>query len=80
MGRGPIRTALEVIRQVAILAQPFVPASAGKILDLLNIPPAERDFATLGGGRRIAPGTTLLPITPVFPRYVEPEEPEETAG
>ncbi len=70
----------EVIRQVAILAQPFVPASAGKMLDLLNIPSAERDFATLGGGRRIAPGTTLLPITPVFPRYVEPEEPEEKAG
>ena len=31
----------EVIRQVAILAQPFMPASAGKLLDLLGVP-AER--------------------------------------
>ena len=64
----------EVIRQVAILAQPFVPASAGKMLDLLNIPSAERDFSALGGGRRLAPGTALGAIAPVFPRYVEPDE------
>jgi len=64
----------EVIRQVAILAQPFMPTSAGKLLDLLNIPAAERDFAALGAGRRLGAGTTLPPIAPVFPRYVEPEE------
>ena len=64
----------EVIRQVAILAQPFVPTSAAKLLDLLSIPPADRDFAALGAGRRLAAGTTLAPIAPVFPRYVEPEE------
>src|SRR6188474_138453 len=64
----------EVIRQVAILAQPFMPTSAAKLLDLLNIPAAERDFAALGAGRRLASGTTLPPIAPVFPRYVEPEE------
>ena len=40
----------EVIRQVAILAQPFMPASAGKLLDLLAVPADERDFAALGGG------------------------------
>ena len=33
----------------------------------------ERDFAMLGGGRRIAPGTALPPPVPVFPRYVEAE-------
>src|ERR1043166_6864109 len=38
----------EVIRQVAILAQPFMPASAGKLLDLLGIPEGERQFAKLG--------------------------------
>src|SRR5436309_1710460 len=38
----------EVIRQVAILAQPFMPVSAGKLLDLLAIPAGERDFAALG--------------------------------
>jgi methionyl-tRNA synthetase len=63
----------EVIRKVAILALPFMPASAAKFLDLLSIPASERDFAALGGARRLAPGTTLGAIKPVFPRYVEPE-------
>src|SRR4051794_29839078 len=63
----------EVIRQIAILAQPFMPESAAKMLDLLSIPPGERDFAALGGGHRLRPGTTLPPPVPVFPRYIEPE-------
>jgi methionyl-tRNA synthetase len=63
----------EVIRQVAILAQPFVPESAAKLLDLLGIPADGRDFYTLGGAQRIAAGSTLPVPTPVFPRYVEPE-------
>jgi methionyl-tRNA synthetase len=63
----------EVIRQIAILTQPFIPASAGKLLDLLAIPSGERNFAALGGAHRIVPGTTLPPPAPVFPRYVEPE-------
>jgi len=63
----------EVIRQVAILAQPFLPECAPKLLDLLAIPPAERQFAELGGGRRVAPGIRLPAPAPVFPRYVEPE-------
>ncbi len=62
----------EVIRQVAILAQPFMPDSAGKLLDLLAVSPGERDFARLGGGARIAAGAQLPPPAPVFPRYVEP--------
>jgi methionyl-tRNA synthetase len=64
----------EVLRQVAILAQPFVPSSAAKMLDLLAISADERDFAQLGGGKRIKAGVTLPPPKPVFPRYVEPEE------
>ena len=63
----------EVIRQVAILAQPFMPQSAAKLLDLLAIPAAERQFEALGNGRRIALGSTLPPPAPVFPRYVDPE-------
>jgi methionyl-tRNA synthetase len=64
----------EVIRQVGILCQPFMPASAAKLLDLLAIPAGQRSFATLGAaGRRIAPGTALPQPAPVFPRYVEPE-------
>jgi methionyl-tRNA synthetase len=61
----------EVIRQVAILAQPFMPVSAGKLLDLLAVPPSERDFAMLGSDHRIASGVALPPPAPVFPRYVE---------
>jgi methionyl-tRNA synthetase len=63
----------EVIRQVAILAQPFMPASAGKLLDLLAVPAGARDFKALGGGSRIAPGAALPAPMPVFPRYVEQE-------
>jgi len=62
----------EVLRQVAILAQPFMPESAGRLLDLLAIPATARDFAALGEGRRIASATVLPAPAPVFPRYVEP--------
>jgi methionyl-tRNA synthetase len=64
----------EVLRQVAILCQPFIPASAVKLLDLLGIAPDARQFAALGGaGTRILAGTKLPAPAPVFPRYVEPE-------
>ena len=63
----------EVIRQIAILAQPFLPEGASKMLDLLAIPAAERQFSELGGHHRITPGTTLPAPAPVFPRYVERE-------
>jgi len=63
----------EVIRQVAILTQPFVPAAAARMLDLLAIPAEERSFYELKPDRRIKPGVTLPPAKPVFPRYVEPE-------
>jgi methionyl-tRNA synthetase len=67
----------EVLRQVGILCQPFVPASAGKLLDLLGVAPEERQFNRLGaGGQRLAAGVTLPPPMPVFPRYVEPEAPK----
>ncbi len=73
----------EVIRQIAILAQPFMPQSASKLLDLLNISVDERTFEALGGQRkvgmsahahRIKAGATLPPPKPVFPRYFDPEE------
>ncbi|HXW31331.1 MAG TPA: methionine--tRNA ligase [Xanthobacteraceae bacterium] len=61
----------DVLRQVAILLQPFMPSSAGKLLDLLGVEIAERDFSMLGGAQRIAAGRALPTPTPVFPRYVE---------
>ena len=63
----------EVVRQIAILAWPIMPASCGKMLDILGVPESERTFAFVGGAKRIAPGSKLPPPTPVFPRYVEPE-------
>jgi methionyl-tRNA synthetase len=62
----------EVIRQIAILTQPVMPAAAAKLLDSLGIPADERNFAALGGGTRIAPGTVLPAPQAVFPRYIEP--------
>jgi methionyl-tRNA synthetase len=62
----------EVVRQIAILAQPAMPASSAKLLDVLGIPGGERDFAALGGATRIKPGTQLPTPTGVFPRYIEP--------
>jgi methionyl-tRNA synthetase len=62
----------EVLRQVAILALPFMPESASKLLDLLAVPDAERSFAFLDGKHRIAPDAKLPAPAPVFPRYVEP--------
>jgi methionyl-tRNA synthetase len=68
----------EVIRQVAILAQPVMPASAAKLLDLLAVPAEEREFSELGGGRRIAAGAVLPAPSAVFPRYVDSEGSAQT--
>jgi methionyl-tRNA synthetase len=62
----------EIVRQVAILAQPAMPQASAKLLDILGIPADRRTFATLGGAVRIKPGTTLPAPMPVFPRYIEP--------
>jgi methionyl-tRNA synthetase len=63
----------EVLRQIAILALPFMPDAAGKLLDLLAVPASERLFSFIGGGHRIAAGSKLPVPAPVFPRYVEPD-------
>jgi methionyl-tRNA synthetase len=60
----------EVVRQVAILAQPFMPQAASRLLDLIAIPSEKRDFSAVA--ERIAPGVALPPPAAVFPRYVEP--------
>src|ERR1700739_1693179 len=61
----------EVLRQIAILLQPFIPSAAASLLELLGVEVAERDFSVLGGAHRIAAGRALPTATPVFPRYVE---------
>lgn len=62
----------EVVRQIAILAQPAMPTASSLLLDSLGIPADERNFAMLGGTKRIAPGSALPAPTPAFPRYIEP--------
>ncbi len=62
----------EVVRQIAILAQPVMPEAAAKLLDSLGIPQDARDFARLGGASRIEPGTVLPAPVGIFPRYIEP--------
>jgi methionyl-tRNA synthetase len=56
-------TLLEVIRQLAILLQPFMPGSMAKLLDQLGQGPA-RDFATLA--TPIQPGLALPTPAPLF--------------
>ncbi len=62
----------EVVRQIAILAQPVMPESSAKLLDSLGIPAHARDFTALGGATRIEAGAKLPAPVPVFPRYIEP--------
>jgi methionyl-tRNA synthetase len=65
-------TTAEVIRRVAILAQPVITVGAPKLLDLLAVPVDQRRFADL---ETVLTGGTRLP-TPVgvFPRIMPPEE------
>lgn len=62
----------DVVRQIGILLQPFMPESSGKLLDLIAIPADKRDFAALGEAGRLVAGTPLEAPKPVFPRYVAP--------
>jgi methionyl-tRNA synthetase len=63
----------EVLRVVGILVQPFIPDSAGKLLDLLAVPQDRRAIDMIGEGGRLTPAAALPAPQPVFPRFVEPE-------
>ena len=64
----------EVLRQVAILAQPFMPASAGEAARSAGRP-GGRNAIPRSSAASIAspPGVKLPAPAPVFPRYVEAE-------
>jgi methionyl-tRNA synthetase len=73
-------TTIEVLRIVAILLQPAMPAAMGKLLDLLGVDPDERSFEHADAGddagafvalHRLSADTWLDPPAPIFPRYVE---------
>lgn len=65
--RTVLYTTLEAVRVAALLVQPVMPESAGKLLDLLGQPADARTFAAVG--TRLAPGTALPTPVGVFPRY-----------
>ena len=66
----------EIIRQVAILNLTFMPQSATKLLDTLNISENNRDFSYLGEAGRLSVDTIIDKPEAVFPRYVEPTNSE----
>ncbi|OMH36716.1 methionine--tRNA ligase [Tersicoccus sp. Bi-70] len=61
---------LQVVRTVATLAQPVMPESCGRLLDLLGVAEDGRDFAALA--TPLTPGTSLPAPVGVFPRHEEP--------
>jgi methionyl-tRNA synthetase len=61
----------EVLRIVGILAQPFIPTAASKLLDLLAVHGDQRMLAQVGSGPGLAAGRRLPQPESIFPRYVE---------
>ncbi len=69
-----LATTADVVRRAAIAAQPFVPAAAGKILDLLAVPADQRllDHA-LDRASGIPASAKLPPPEPVFRKFELPK-------
>ncbi len=63
----------EVLRIVAITAQPFMPTSMARLLDLLGVDANARTFADSEIRAALSPGTCLPEPTAIFPRFVELE-------
>jgi methionyl-tRNA synthetase len=68
--RTVLYTTCEAVRIAALLVQPAMPESAGRLLDLLGQAEDRRAFTAIGA--RLVPGTALPPPTGVFPRYQPP--------
>ncbi len=64
----------ETIRNVALLVQPFMPESAGKILDQLVVPQEQRTFAFVGPRGQLHSDVQLPKPSGIFPRFVEEEQ------
>ncbi|MBV9091445.1 MAG: methionine--tRNA ligase [Mycobacteriaceae bacterium] len=65
--RTVLYATLEVVRIATLLAQPVMPDSTAKLLDLLGQPADQRTFGAIEN--RLAPGTVLPAPIAVFPRY-----------
>lgn len=64
----------ETIRHLGLVLQPFMPDSAGKILDQLLVPADQRNLDQIGAAGRLKAGTPIAAPQPIFPRYVEAEQ------
>jgi methionyl-tRNA synthetase len=62
-------TVAETVRRIAIMCQPIMPESAGKLLDLVAVPSDQRQFANIEDA--LVGGTALPKPEGVFPRYLE---------
>ena len=63
---------LDVVRRVALLAQPVMPDSMTRMLDVLGVRQgAMRTFAAFDS--TVEAGTPLPKPQPIFPRYEEPQ-------
>jgi methionyl-tRNA synthetase len=64
-----LATTADVVRRGAIAAQPFIPESAGRILDMLAVPAEKRLLADAVGVDAVPAGMLLPPPTPVFRKF-----------
>lgn len=64
----------EVVRIVAIMAQPFMPTAMKRMLDALGIDADRRGIAAIDAGFGLGAGDVLPAPSPVFPRYVAKDE------
>ena len=63
----------EVLRNLALMAQPVIPTASEKLLDLLGVAKDAREFTHVGAKHRLVSGAALPAPAPIFPRYVETE-------
>ncbi|HHY49215.1 MAG TPA: methionine--tRNA ligase [Alphaproteobacteria bacterium] len=65
-----LATTADVVRRAAIAAQPFVPTSATRILDMLAVPAGKRLLAdAVGEATALPAGTPLPPPVPAFRKF-----------
>jgi methionyl-tRNA synthetase len=67
-----LATLYVAIRDLAIVIAPVVPTSSAKLLDMMGVPPGERDYAALENPdayeRLAGSGFRLALPTPIFPK------------
>jgi methionyl-tRNA synthetase len=61
----------ETLRCLGLILQPFVPDTAGKLLDQLAVDKSVRDFGYLCGQYALKPGTPLPEPVGIFPRLMD---------